>query len=186
MGTDAVPLREAKWDVELVGRRLALLHLAYAKTLVKEFGEERGKELITKAIKNYGTNIGKKVREQVINQGFEPIPENYGVGQSRDLPNYGLHERVEEVEAEGKTQLRAYGCVLAKVWKEYGENELGRLYCSVDPAKYMAYNPDFKLAHSKAIPDGDDYCEFCVHRTTAKERKDFASATADWLYIDHC
>jgi hypothetical protein len=56
----------------------------------------------------------------------------------------------------------------------------------VDPAKYMAYNAAYKLGHVKTIPDGDDYCEFCLEETTEKEREDFASASARWAYIDKC
>jgi len=181
-----IPLAEAAYEVELASRRLALLHLAFAKTLVQEFGPSKGKQLVAKAIKAYGRMIGEQVRKDVLAQGLEPTPENYGVGTSRSLPNIGMHERVEEVEAEGKKRLRAYGCVMARVWNEYGENELGRLYCYVDPAKYMAYNPDYKLAHAKVLPGGDAYCEFCIRPTSAKERADFASEDVDWLYIDYC
>jgi len=70
------------------------------------------------------------------------------------------------------------------VWRELGEDKLGRFYCYIDPAKYMAFNPDYKLAHAKAIPDGDEYCELEVVPTTEKERKDFAAKDKDWFYID--
>jgi len=183
---NTISLTDAAHEVELASRRLALLHLAFAKMLVQEFGPSKGRQLVAKAIKVYGTMIGKQVRKDVLAQGLEPTPENYGVGTSRSLPNIGMHERVEEGEAQGEKQFRAYGCVMAKVWNEYGENELGRLYCYVDPAKYMGYNPSYVLAHVKALPGGDDYCEFCVRQTSPKEREDFASEDADWLYIDHC
>ena len=184
--TNTIPLADAAHEVELVSRRLALLHLAFAKTLVQEFGQSKGRQLVTKAVKVYGRMIGKQVREDVFAQGLEPTPENYGVGTSRSLPNIGMHAGSETVEIDGKKRIRAYGCVMARVWNEYGENKLGRLYCYVDPAKYIAYNPDYVLAHVKALPDGDDYCEFCVRQTSPKERADFASDDADWLYIDHC
>jgi hypothetical protein len=50
----------------------------------------------------------------------------------------------------------------------------------------MAYNPKFKLAHVKALPDGDDYCEFCIRETSQQEQEDFQSDDSDWLYIDKC
>ena len=68
--------------------------------------------------------------------------------------------------------------------KEYGEEKLGRLYCYVDPAKYMAFNPGFKMIHLKALPDGDGCCEFVVKPTSAKEREDFLDDDKDWTYID--
>jgi len=182
--TETISLVEAKQAVELTARRLGLLHLSFARTLVDELGEKKGKELIMKAIKDYGKRIGKKVREGVIKQGLAPIPENYGVGKSRDLPEFGMHEDTEGVEVGGEKRIRAYGCAMAKVWHEYGEDELGRLYCYVDPAKYMAFNPDFKLIHIKALPDGNEYCELTVRPTTEQEREDFAAKDTDWSRID--
>ncbi|MBW2308679.1 MAG: L-2-amino-thiazoline-4-carboxylic acid hydrolase [Deltaproteobacteria bacterium] len=180
-----ISIDEAKQLIEMTSRRIALLHLSFARTLVDELGEEKGKELILKAIKDYGNKIGEKVRKDVIDQGLDPVPENYGAGKSSDVPAFGMHDRREKgLLVEGKKISRAYGCVLAKVWKEYGEEKLGRLYCYVDPAKYMAFNPDFTLVHLKAMPDGDEYCEFTVRPTTEKEREDYSSRDKDWTYID--
>jgi len=165
--SDFVALEDAKRQVEIVARRIALLHLAYAKTLMEEFGEERGKKLILKAIKDYGIRIGEKIKRG------EP-----------DLSKYGVHERVEWVNVNGEKRVRIYGCALAKEWKESGENSLGRLYCFVDPAKSMTVDPAEKVAHAKAIPDGDEYCELAFRPTTKKEREDFAEKEADWEYID--
>lgn len=179
-----IPLDEAKREVEITSRRIALLHLSYAKTLVEELGEEKGRELIAKAIKDYGIRIGEKTRKEVLDQGLEPTPENFSAGKSLRIPKFGMHDRIETVEVDGEPRRRAYGCVLGKLWKEYGEEKLGRLYCYVDPAKYMAYNPNFKLIHIKVVPEGHEYCEFAVRPTTEKERKDFLTKDKDWFYID--
>ena len=181
---ETIPLEEAKQAVELTARRLGLLHLSFARTLVDELGEEKGKELIMKAIKDYGKRIGKKVKESVIDQGLEPTPKNYGTGKSGDLPEFGMHENKETVEVDGEKRPRSYGCAMAKVWAEYDEDKLGRLYCYVDPAKYMAFNSEFKLIHIKALPDGDEYCEFAIRPTTEQDKKDFAAKDADWSRID--
>lgn len=186
MPKDLIAREEAAHEIELVSRRLGLLHLAFAKTLTDELGDEEGRRIALAAIKRYGIMIGKEVRRAVEEQGLPLTPDNYGVGPSRSLPEFGMHVRSEEIEVDGEKRSRAYGCVMAQVWKEYGEEKLGRLYCYVDPAKYMAYNPNYKLAHVTAIPDGSPYCEFCIKETTQKERKDFASPRADWNYIDRC
>ncbi len=168
--------------MEVTSERLALLHLSFARTIVDELGEEEGKKLILKAIKNYGKRVGQAAREKVISQGLEPTPENYG--KASDLPEYGMHEGREKVLVDGENRSRAYGCVMGKVWVEQGEPELGRLYCYVDAAKYLAYNPDYKLIHNKALTDGDAYCEFSVRKTTEQEKRDFADDDAEWSYID--
>ena len=177
---ETVPLEEAKEQVSKVCRRLGFLHLSFAKTLVEELGEEKGRELVLKAIKDYGTRIGKEVKANVLAQRLDDNPANY----KEDLPLYGMHERTETVEVEGEKRTRMYGCVMGEVWNKLDAGELGRLYCYVDPAKYMSFNPSFKLIHTKALPEGDDYCEFALRPTTEQERKDFTDKNKDWSYID--
>lgn len=178
--TEMVSLSDAKEQVSKVCKRLALLHLSFAKTLVEEYGEEKGKELVLKAIKNYGIRVGEGAKERASNCGLDNSPENF----KGDLPAYGMHDNVQKEKVDDESHTKAYGCVMGKVWKELGENELGRLYCYVDPSKFMAFNPDFKLMHIKAIPDGDEYCEFAIRPTNEKEKQDFADNNKDWSYID--
>lgn len=179
-GTEMVALDEAKEQVRRVCVRLALLHLSFAKTLINELGEEKGRELILKSIKDYGKRIGEEVKNAAISQGLENKPENY----KEDLPLYGMHDGLEMVEVDGEKRMRAHGCVMGRVWNELGEGELGRYYCLVDPAKYMAFNPNCKLMHTKALPDGDEYCELVLRKTTEQEKEDFADKDRDWFYID--
>jgi len=181
-----IPLEEASHEVVLTSRRIALLHLAYAKTLVAEFGEQKGMELIVKAIKAYGTTVGNEAREAVLAQGLELTPENYSAGPARGLPKIGMHSGIETVEVNGEQRFRAHGCVMGELWNELGEGKLGRLYCLVDPAKFMAYNPAFTLAHSKTVPDGDPYCEFCIRETTALEQEAFLTSDTEWIEADRC
>lgn len=179
---DMVPLAEAERQVELTSERLALLHLAFARTLIDELGEKDGKKLVLKAIKDYGRMVGEQAREKVIDQGLEPSPGNYAA--AGDLPKYGMHQGKEKVVIDGESRSRAYGCVMGRVWAERGEADLGRLYCYVDTAKYMAYNPEFKMVHTQALPDGDACCEFRICPTTRQEKDDFADDEADWSCID--
>ncbi|MDP2729018.1 MAG: L-2-amino-thiazoline-4-carboxylic acid hydrolase [Dehalococcoidales bacterium] len=175
-----VPLEEAREQVRKVCARLGLLHIAFARTLINELGEEKGKELVLKAIKGYGIRIGEEAKARAEAEGGDNEPANF----KSDLPLYGMHAGAETVEVAGETRRRAYGCVMGEVWNEMGEGELGRLYCYVDPAKYMAFNPGYKLIHTRALPDGDDCCELVVRPTTEQERKDFAEKDRDWSYID--
>ena len=177
---ETVALEEAKEQVSKVCSRLGLLHLSFAKTLVRELGEEKGQKLIMKAIKDYGTRIGTQVKASVSAQGLRNEPANY----KEDLPLYGMHDKIEVVEVNGEKRMRAYGCVMGKTWNQLGEGKLGRLYCYVDPAKYMAFNPDLKLIHLRTLPEGDDYCEFVVRPTTGQDKQEFAAKDTDWSRID--
>ena len=48
----------------------------------------------------------------------------------------------------------------------------------------MGFNPCYKQIHTKALFSGDDCCELVVRPTSEQERTDFASADADWSYLD--
>ncbi len=180
MDEKKIELKEAEKEVELISQRLALLHLSYAKAIIDELGEEKGEKLVLKAINNYGKSIGEKRREEIEKKGLEPIPENFGEGNVLRIPRFGMHSKLEVTE----DSMKLYGCVMGKLWKEYGEEELGKLYCYVDPAKYLGFNEDFIQVHRKAMPAGDDFCEFVVRRSTEEEKELFNSGEKDFSQID--
>jgi hypothetical protein len=155
---DMIPIEKAEQAVRDMTRRVALLHLAYARTLVDELGEERGRELIKQAIKDYGTRVGERTRRRVEEMGLEPTPENFRKGS--DLSPLGFDHRRAVVD--GEPRVRSFGCVLAEVWHEYDEDELGGLYCLIDPAKMQAYDSNWTMVHTKKVPDGDECCELAV------------------------
>lgn len=160
--TKTISTDEARKAIEAMSRRVGLLHLCYARRLVLELGEERGRKLIKQAIWDYGTEVGKATRKRVEDLGLEPTPANMGSGS--DLSPIGFdHQRVN---VGGEFRIQSLNCVLADVWREYNEEELGQLYCLVDPAKMQAYDPELTLVHTKRIPLGDEYCEFAVRQLT--------------------
>lgn len=155
---DMVPLAEAENEVKVVTQRLALLHLAYARTLVDEFGWERGKQLVLDAIKEYGRRVAERTK-----QGHQ------------SLLKYGFWER-----REGKPPL----CELGKIALDYDEKDIGSLYCLIDPAKTMWATPEEKLVHTKCLTVGDDHCEFETVPTTREDREDFFGESRDWSHVD--
>lgn len=158
--SQVVPIEEARQGVRNMSRRLGLLHICFARTLIDELGEEKGRELIERAIWTYGTRVGEQIRARVHALGLEPTLENFSHGS--DLPAIGFEG--QSVVVDGEPRHQAFGCALAEVWAEYGEQELGGLYCLVDPAKMQAYNPDWTMVHTKKIPRGDECCEIAVRR----------------------
>ncbi len=155
---EMVPLTEAENEVKVVTHRLALLHLAFARTLVDEFGWERGKQLVLDAMKEYGRRVAERTK-----QGHQ------------SLPKYGFWQR-----RAGKTPI----CELGKIVLEYDEMDIGSLYCLIDPAKTMWANPDEKLVHTRCLTVGDEHCEFETVPTTEEERDDFFGKGKDWAYVD--
>jgi hypothetical protein len=177
-----VPMREAMEQVRVTGRRLALMHLAFSRILVEELGEEKGKKAIVRAMMEYGRMVGEKNR-----------------AGRQDLPFYGFHDKYtygdkefldtrEKANIAGKefdySRYRVHGCVLAETFLEYGEKELGCLYCYVDSAKSMAADPGKKLMHTACEVAGDPFCAFGLVPTTEKERKDFQDKNVEWKEVD--
>jgi predicted hydrocarbon binding protein len=166
---EVVLLEEAKQQVRIAMTRTALLHLAFSRTLIEEFGEQRGKELVLRAIMEYGRRVGERVKRG--------LP---------DLPKYGVIGR-EESDGSGdkwSENYKAYDCVFATTFKEYGQLDVGSLYCYVDPAKSMAADSNQKLIHRDCAACGDDYCTFETLPTSEQERVDFASKRDDWKRVD--
>ncbi len=148
-------------QVRLMARRTALLHYYFSKTLIDEFGEERGVHLIKKAILAYGEHCGRAIREAVEAMGLPLTDENFD--KIPDLPKYGWEQDTHEL-SNGEVRPIALFCPLADTFKQLGEEgrRLGRLYCYVDQGKQRAYNPEFDFVHSKNLLDGDPYCEFLL------------------------
>ena len=61
-----VPLEVAEEQVAKVCRRLGLLHLCFAKTLVEEFGEERLKETVSRHKGLNAEEITKNIYNKLI------------------------------------------------------------------------------------------------------------------------
>jgi len=162
--TKTISTDEARKAIEAMSRRVGLLHLCYARRLVRELGEERGRELIEQSIWDYGTEVGKATRGRVEEVGLEPTPANMSAGS--DLSPLGFDHRRTNVD--GELRIQSMSCVLADVWAEYGEEDLGSLYCLVDPAKMQAYSPELTLVHTKRIPLGHEYCELAIRPVTAE------------------
>lgn len=156
---------EATRQVLSIVNRMALLHYAYARTLVRELGAKRGKEVARKAVDYYGRQVGKKVKEKTLAKGLETCLENY----QEDLPLLGWN--MEKISVDGEPRLRIFDCNLAKAWKDLGAPALGRLYCYMDEAKYPAYNSALQCVHEKNILDGDPCCELAIRNRRKKGRK---------------
>lgn len=153
-----IKIEEAEEEVRIAIERIALLHLAYAETLISVFGSDKGKEVILKAIFNYGDKIGQRVKKG-----------------KRDLPSFGVYK--EDVKTNENGDFIVKGCQLAKIFKEYKQLELGALYCFVDPAKSMSIDNTKKVIHKSCEACGDDECTLAIVETTKKERESFEKGT---------
>ena len=153
---EMISKKEALRQIKLGVRRTALIYHYFAKTLLEELGEDKGTELIRKAINAYGSHIGNAARDKSLAKGLPLTPENF----ESDLPD--LAWEGEEVTVDEEERYRIHTCPLAKEWLEWGEQKTARLYCFVDQAKMKGFNPEYEYVHTKNILDGDPYCELVV------------------------
>ena len=156
MSEEMISKERALKDVLSFVKRAALLHNSFSQVLIEELGEEKGKELIHKAIRSYGEYVGNKVKEETLAKGLDAVLENY----QEDLPSLGW--QAERVVVDGEPRARVHHCPLAEVWKELGVPEIGRIYCYVDQAKYAAFNENYECVHVTNTLDGDAYCDIAV------------------------
>lgn len=159
---EMISRKEALRQINQGVRRAALIYHFFAKTLVEELGEQKGTELIRKAINAYGSHIGKMAQEKSLAGGRPLTPENF----ESDLPD--LAWQGEQVTVDGEKRRRVHHCPLAEVWIELGEKKRARLYCLVDQAKMKEFNPEYEYLHIKNILDGDPYCELVVRPVSKK------------------
>jgi len=157
MSDEMVPLAEAENEVKVVTQRLALLHLAFSRTIVDNLGWDAGKQLILDSIKQYGEYVAERTK-----QGHQ------------GLPKYGFWENRED-----KPPL----CELGKIMLELGEPELGAMYCLIDPAKTMAADPNKKMIHTRCMILGHDECQFDTIPTSDEEKESFKKGI-DWGFVD--
>ena len=155
---ELVSQAEATEQVVLMARRLALLYHYTAQVLVEQMGDDKARDMLCDIIWRYGRDSGRATRARVEDLGLPTTTENFKSGS--DLPKWGWSSD-SVVGEDGVTRGRVTYCPLAAVWKEKGSQELGRIYCLVDEAKYEAYNGSW-CRHAKNLLDGDDCCIFDI------------------------
>jgi len=196
---EVMPVGEAREQILTMVERVAMVHYHFATTIIEELGEEKGRELIARAIERYGREVGERHRAKVIAAGLEPSCENYRAvpdlaplaWSPESLPWVvldGLEPSCENYRAVPDLAPLAWSpeslpwvvldgrerrvCPLAKYWIEKGARDIGRLYCRVDQAKYRAFDPKCECRHPQNVLDGDDVC-----LVVAKKR-------SEWQKID--
>jgi nitroreductase len=161
-------------------RRGALIYHYFCRTLVEELGEEKGKELIRKAVDAYGERIGQDAKNKAEERGLALVPDNF----QSDLPDEAW--KTEEVIVDGEERMRIHYCPLASEWLEWGDPEIARLYCYVDQAKMKGFNPAFEYIHVKNLLDGDPYCELVIRekrgRTLEEDSEPDAGDSVNWVF----
>ncbi len=155
MDLEMVTKNDAKEDIKIIAKRLALVYYFFVKNLIEELGEEETERIVKKMIAQYGSYCGERVKEKVVGMNLELKAENYGKG--KDLPALGWD--ISLVESDENSLTYEFGnCPFAEQWKELNFEKWGRLYCYIDQAKYSTFNSQLQCFHDENVLDGDKTC----------------------------
>ncbi len=152
-----IDYNEAVNNVHIMADRLANFYYFTVTNLIKEFGEEKADDLITKIVRDYGLDCGQKTRLSVEKAGYEPVMENFKLG--KDLPTVGWKNEKYDTNDTNSQATECSFCPFANTWKKLNFEKWGRKYCLIDQAKFEGYsNGDLDCFHDKNLLDGDDVC----------------------------
>ncbi len=153
------PVKSSRQDAEdLTGlaRRMARLYHYIARSMKEELGRAETERILAKSVWRYGESLGREARAEAEARGLEPKMECFD--QVSDGPGIGC-----EVGGEMGAQERIVrSCSLADEWLKLG-NDLARLYCLSQQAKYRAYNPKIQCEYLSNLLDGDAECHLVLH-----------------------
>lgn len=151
--------------VEVVMDLFAKLYIYMAKEVYDKFGEE-GKDIIEKALINFGHDRGKTIRKKHEKLGFpitvKSLFENY------DLPADKERVRRNSIKLTDYVRYsRTLNCPWQETWREIAPDhpEMWRLYCdTVHQAVFEAYIDDITCELPQLLTKDDAYCQFEVYR----------------------
>lgn len=150
--TKSVECDQTVAEVRKACRQFAMLYFHFSKVLVEEFGPDKAKELINKAIFELALDRTDQIRVRAKEQGLEFSPENFK--RLSDLPFSGW-----------VIELGRNHCPYAETWTKYYEQypwfrELAPFYCDVIDTTNIE-NFTRKLSHKITgnVLNGDATCE---------------------------
>ena len=142
-------------EVRKACRQFAMQYFHFCKVLVEEFGEEKAKVLIQKAVFELSIDRSEQMRKKARSLGFEPSFENFG--KVSDLPFIGWKC--------WDPSLGGVRCPYAEVWLTYYDKypwfkSLAPLYCDViDTTNIENYSHSHSHKITKNLVKGDASCE---------------------------
>ena len=150
MSTD----NEVSAAVKRMAEFTALLYYHLTKAVIEDFGDD-ARESIRRGVVNFGHERGRNIAKMVKEAGEELTIEN--LDRFYDMPIKAGWSPGAEYEG-GRKFNTTKECTFAKLWIEKDWQDVGLIYCDVDPAIREGYSDNVVYRHTKVILDGDDCC----------------------------
>jgi len=135
----------------------AKLFAHVAKEVSDSFGDE-GKEAIKRGVKNFGEERGRDIARRAKAKGATNDVANYLTSYDMDRSDFF---ESEDTYGEGQVEQLFTRCIFADQWKKDQTEEYGYLYCEmIDPSIARGYNENLECIHEKHFFK-DGVCTFC-------------------------
>jgi hypothetical protein len=163
----------------------ALLFAWIAGEVLLRAGKERGRKAVSKAIRRYGEQRGRRMalRAEKDHQALDMTTYMaYGEWQAAA----GLFDTGTD-QIDGSPRSLVFRCPWHEAWISNGINESGRLYCQeIDASLARGFNPDLRLEVKGTRSNGAEACEFVYHQADLEALKrmpvDRSRTVKDWAY----
>lgn len=143
---------EAIAEIRLACYQFADLYFHFCKVIVQEFGVEKGKDIIAKAVGNRAVERAQAMRQIAVSKGLPLTVDSWRMVS--DVPRDGW------VKSLGK-----FHCPYGEAWlARYAENPwfalFAEMYCNVnDPLITETFTGDMSQHITKNVLAGDDTCD---------------------------
>jgi len=151
--------KDTKKDLDPVSmyQLFAKLFAHVAKEVSDSFGDE-GKGAIKRGVKNFGEERGRDIARRAEAKGMTNDVASYLT--SYDMDRSDLFE-CKDTYGEDQVEQLFTRCIFAEQWEKDQMEEYGYLYCEmIDPAIARGYNENLECIHDKHFFK-DGVCTFC-------------------------
>ena len=135
-----------------------------AKALIKELGEEKGKQVILETVREMSKNSGEATKKRYQEEEKENTWENH---RAENGPVYSVAWIGETTQNEPDLKVIEYTyCPLGAAFTRMGKEaeETGDIYCSVtDDAFWSGFNPEWRVKREKTF-SRDGLCRLVWRR----------------------
>ena len=136
----------------------ALLFGWLSRALIEEVGEQKGKVVVSKALRKYGEERGRRMALRAKSSGHVLDVANFFV-YAEYRPISGVM-KAKVTERSHNFTLEVSRCPWCDAWTENGLLPYGRLYClDIDEAVLRGFNPNLKIDIEGTLSNGAEKCK---------------------------
>lgn len=143
----------------------AKLYMAFAKEIMEQLGEDKGKNLLINCIRRYAKIRGRAVADYVKKNALECNAENFV--RYYDAPFAEIQKACinlfpdKKLDASDGTTF----CPYKEIWERFEDGgKIGLIYCEAfHEAMWKSYHPKLRVKQDKIMTRGDEICTFLTY-----------------------